>query len=222
MLVLSTKTLDEKQKKILDNTPIKLSCYNVIQIKEIDFTLPDKPTNCIFTSQNSVRLFMNKILEKDITNIKAYCVGSKTAKALKSHGIAVIQQTNYAAELVTYLIENKAEKHFDFFCGILRRNTIPNGLDKNNISYKETPLYNTLLTPKRFKKEFSMVLFYSPSGANSFFENNTLSKEAMAICIGTTTAAEVKKFTNNIEISDTTTVESVLHKVKEVLDNKNI
>lgn len=220
MRVLSSKILQEDQRKILDNTGIRLSCFDAIQIKEIDFTLPDKLGHCIFTSQNSVRLFMTKVSKKNITNIQAYCVGIKTAEALKSHGISVIKQTNYAIELITYIIEKQADKHFNFFCGILRREIIPNGLRQNNISYKEISLYETLRTSKHFKTEFQAVLFFSPSGVNSYLEHNTLSKETMAICIGTTTAAEVRKFTNNVKISDTTTVESVLWKVKELLINK--
>lgn len=220
MHVLSTKILSEDQKKILENTGITLSCFDAIQIKEIDFTLPDKLEHCIFTSQNGVRIFMTKVSKKSIANIKAYCVGVKTAEALSSHGISVIKHTNYAKELISYIIDKHADKHFNFFCGSLRRVTIPDGLGQNNISYKEVSLYETLLRSKHFKTEFSVVLFYSPSGVNSYLENNTFSKDTMAICIGSTTASEVRKFTNNVKISDTPTVESVLWKVKELLINK--
>lgn len=217
MHVLSTKTLEEHQKKILENTGINLSCYDAIQIKEIDFILPEKLTHCIFTSQNSVRLFMKKVSCKDISNIQAYCVGVKTAKALKSHGIAVVKQTDYAAELVRYLKKNHVEKQFDFFCGKLRHDTIPKGLAQNDILFKETILYDTLITPKQYSIDFSAVLFYSPSGVRSFFNCNTFNSKTVAVCIGTTTASEARKFTDNIKISDTPTIESVLWKTIELI-----
>lgn len=217
MLVLSTKTLNKHQKKILDNTGIKMLCYDAIQIKEIAFTLPNALTHCIFTSQNSVRLFAAKAVKKDFKNIQAYCVGSKTAEALKSHGIFVAKQTDYAAELVAYLIANHAECRFDFFCGRLRRETIPEGLSENNIPCKETILYDTILTPKKYTLDFSAVLFFSPSGARSFFECHMPTNKTVAICIGTTTAAEVRNFTNTIEISDTPTIESVLWKTRALV-----
>lgn len=215
MHVLSTKILTAKQKEIGNRPDISLTDYSAIRVTERDFLFPEKMYSVIFTSQHTVRIILEKIKGERVNkkDIQAFCVGPKTANLLKKNDISVAHYTNYASELAEYLVSDHATEHFDFFCGNLRRDTLPKVLKKHGVSFTETQVYRTELTPKVFTKQFDMVLFFSPSGIQSFTKANVLSKNTKVICIGTTTAEEAKKYTDNIKIADTTTVESVLQKM---------
>ena len=59
------------------------------------------------------------------------------------------------------------------------------------------------------------MLFFSPSGVESYTLKNDLN-DVTAFCIGKTTAAAAKKYTDSIVIAKETTIESVL---KSVVNN---
>ena len=69
-----------------------------------------------------------------------------------------------------------------------------------------------MLKPHQIKESFDGVLFYSPSGVNSFLENNTLGNKT-CFCIGTTTAKALENKTKNIVIASQPTVEHVIDEV---------
>ena len=219
MQVLSTKILSDAQKSLFDGTDIKLYHHDFIQILAKDFSFPNTLEHCIFTSQNTVRIFVEKANELGVNlkSIKAYCVGVKTAQLLKSHGIDLVYPTDYASDLAEYLIANHSKLHFTFFCGNMRLDTLPLAFYQNKISYTEIQLYEVQLTSIKFTNNWNAVLFFSPSGVESFLQQNMLSKDTTAVCIGTTTASAVNRFTENIKISTETTVESVLQKMREIV-----
>ena len=68
------------------------------------------------------------------------------------------------------------------------------------------------MKPNQIKESFDGVLFYSPSGVNSFLENNTLENKT-CFCIGTTTAKALENRTKNIVIASQPTVENVITEV---------
>ena len=53
------------------------------------------------------------------------------------------------------------------------------------------------------------MLFFSPSGIDSYLKMNT-SDEMVAFCIGETTAAEARKHFENVIVSKVSTIESVI------------
>ena len=61
---------------------------------------------------------------------------------------------------------------------------------------------------------FDAVLFYSPSGVQSFIEDNE-TNESIAFCIGQTTANEAKKHFSKVEMSSMPTIESVIKSVNK-------
>ena len=196
--------------------------FDAIKIEFISFDVPNTIENAIFTSQNAVLSIQNS--EFRIQN--CYCVGEKTKLLLEEYGQKVIKMTEYASELSEYLVENHKNDSFHFFCGNIRSEEIPSKLKENNIKFEEIVVYNTTLNPKKFDRTFDAILFFSPSGVRSYFEANNPSRvqnsgrvNSVAICIGTTTASEAKKYTNNVVISNSTTVESVIAKAVKILKN---
>lgn len=208
MTILSTKTLTPSQRNlVLAAGNISLVQYDAIKIQFIDFEMPDEVKNAIFTSQNTVKAIHNS--EFIIQN--CYCVGQKTTSLLKNSGINVIKTTEYGSELGRYIAENHKNEKFYFFCGNKRREEMPAILTEAGVDFEEVMVYNNELSPKRFEQAFDAILFYSPSGVQSFAEKNGFG-ESLAVCIGKTTAAEVKTHTKNIKIANATTVESVIAK----------
>lgn len=213
--ILSTKIITDSQKKIIADTAIELTEYNAIKIAKKHFEFPKDLENCIFTSQHAVHIFLEEAKKQqlDFSKIRAFCVGQKTAGLLDSNGIKVVFFSFYAKDLADYIIDRHRASFFHFFCGNLRRDTLPESFEKHTINYKETQIYTTTLQPRQWNKKFDGILFFSPSGVQSYVSNNSISAKTQVFCIGNTTANEARKHSSNIHISDITSVESVLEKV---------
>ncbi len=225
--VLSTKKLKENQRSLLLNATVSLVEYNAIKIDFVPFEVPVTIENAIFTSQNGVNSFFENVRTYNATSLvvniieNCFCVGEKTKSLLEEYGQKVIKMTDYATELADYLVKNHKNDSFHFFCGNIRSDEIPSKLKENNIDFEEIEVYKTTLNPKKFEKEFDAILFFSPSGVRSYFTNNSPPEcgagGCFAICIGTTTASEAKKYIENAVISNATTVESVIAKAVKIL-----
>jgi len=215
--LLSTKKLTLNQKELLLNSGLTFVEYNAITIKFSPFNAPKRIENAIFTSKNAVKaVFSNK---KKISEIKnCFCVGEKTKALLEENSQNVVKTTQYGSELADYLTKNHENDAFLFFCGNKRLDTIPEALKEAKITFSEIETYKTELNPVKFHRQFDGVLFFSPSAVQSFVSENKLNN-SIAFCIGNTTAAEAKKHTNNVVISNSTSVESVIAKAVKTLKN---
>ena len=214
--ILSTKKLSKALKNKLSDAKIKLVEKNFIQTKSVDFETPQLNEYLVFTSKEAVK----SVLKSDVKNvhsISCFCVGSKTRNFLEKKGFIVLESADYAEELIQ-IIDSKYKNHsFTFFCGNIRRNTIPDFFQQNKIAYNEIVVYETKLKPHPIKETCDGVLFYSPSGVNSFLEKNTLENKT-CFCIGTTTAKALENNPEasghkNIVIASQPTVEHVIDEV---------
>lgn len=215
-IILSTKKLTASQKKKFQDVNISVVDYNAISIKLLDFEIPQSLENAIFTSQNAVKSFFrdkNRIIKK---GFKSFCVGNKTKHLLEEYGQNVIKKTENASELAKFIVKRHKNDAFHYFCGNLRRDEIPSVLKNKKIALFEVKTYETVLKPLKFDQKGDGILFFSPSGVESFTLENEVGN-SLAICIGKTTASEAKKHTNKVVISKNTTVESVIEEVVRVL-----
>lgn len=218
--VLSTKKLKINQKMLLLNAGCSLIEYDAIKIEFIPFEVPKNIENAIFTSQNAVKSIQNSQLR--IQN--CFCVGEKTASLLIKKVQNVIKIANNGSDLANFIIKNHKNKTLHFFCGNKRLETIPSELKKAGIPIIEVETYKTSLNLKRFEQNFDGILLFSPSGVQSYFEANAPktsqkfeSFEAQLVCIGETTAAEARKYSENVTVSNSTSVESVIAKAVKTL-----
>ena len=214
--ILSTKKLSKALKNKLSDAKIELVEKNFIQTKSVDFETPQLNEYLVFTSKEAVK----SVLKSDVKNVHSvscFCVGSKTRNFLEKKGFIVLESADYAEELIQ-IIDSKYKNHsFTFFCGNIRRNTIPDFFQQNKIAYNEIVVYETKLKPHPIKETCDGVLFYSPSGVNSFLEKNTLENKT-CFCIGTTTAKALGNNPEasghkNIVIASQPTVEHVIDEV---------
>ncbi|MDO4881289.1 MAG: uroporphyrinogen-III synthase [Capnocytophaga sp.] len=219
MKILSTKQLSEKQKEIFTLEGFEVVDMNFIEISPIPFKEEIISDLYIFTSKNAVEIVEKNNFYKNLVNKKAICVGEKTKQFLEKNNWQVIDYEHYAYNLGQKIIEKYHSFTFTFFCGELRRDTLPNLLTKNNIKYKEINLYKTIFIPKKMEYSFDAILFFSPSGVQSFLEQNIFNNEKI-FCIGSTTAQTLPADTPCV-IAEKPTTESIIKKCITYLKNKH-
>lgn len=210
--VLSTKTLKPNQRELLLNAGLGFVERDFISIKPLPFQVDELAPNIIFTSKNTVKIVLDNNLKERLTGKNIFCVGDKTAALLQERGLEVKEKANYGAELADIICENYNTESFHFFCGKKRRPELPERLSAANVELEQTIVYDTIPAPKKIHRIFEGVLFFSPSAVKSFCSKNSL-KHSMAFCIGRSTASEAEKYTSNIKISNTTSIESVIVQV---------
>jgi uroporphyrinogen-III synthase len=231
LAILSTKKLKPNQRDLLLGQGFTLVDYNAIETDFIDFEMPEKIENAIFTSQNGVSAFIKQSIKTPFRSkkdgIRVFCVGQKTKALLEENGLKVKETANYGADLAQIITKDYQNESFHFFCGAQRRDEIPNTLNASKVEFIEVKTYKTTLKLRKFDQEWDGILFFSPSGVESYFVENKMEREAVSqqvqndspvlICIGETTADAARKYSDHIVIANTTLVESVIAKAVNVL-----
>ncbi|UOB15937.1 uroporphyrinogen-III synthase [Abyssalbus ytuae] len=206
--IISTKKLTQAQKELLLNADISFIEANFIETVPLNFETDSHIENVIFTSQNAVKSTVKKKIKID----NCFCVGDKTEALLNDAGFKVVEKAYQAKALAKKIIENHPEKSFTFFCGDKRREELPGILKKYGVNLREVQVYKTELTSRTIQGDFDAVMFFSPSAVESFTKQN-LFEDLLVFCIGKTTEAEAKKYTNNIITANKTTIENVIVQV---------
>jgi len=209
--VLSTKMLSESQKNLILHSGWSLVQYNAIQtlqLPNISYLKNATFEHAIVTSQTTVSI----LVENQVKLKTVFCIGKKTASKVSELGFQVIETASYGEDLAEIIISKYAHLHFDFFCGKSRNEALPNSLKQHQINFTEHPIYETLPNPKRFSSTFDAILFFSPSGVESYYAPNSFQNERM-ICIGKTTASMAKQIADKIEVATNTSIESVIVKL---------
>jgi len=218
--VFSTKYLSKELTSKLQSD-IGISMSDFISIKNQRIKLKDIKTpikNAVFTSQNAVEavLFNYPVEELEFKDI--YCVGRRTKRLIKNK-IGIIAHAESSAEkLALYLKEKLKDKEIVFFCGNKRREELPKILTQSAFKIHEIECYQTVLTPQKIDLKFSGVLFFSPSGIESFLQKNT-TLNRVAFCIGDTTATMARLHFNSVIVAKTASKNGVINTVNNYFDN---
>ena len=207
--ILSTKKLLPNQKQFLLNANFSVIEADFIEIVRKDFELEGSFENMIFTSQNAVKSFLKNEKAKGLKDKKVFCVGIKTRTLLEENGYKVAVSREYASELSEVIVHDFQKESFVFFSGNLRRETLPETLEKSNVVLREIEVYETKLTPQKINSPADALLFFSPSGVQSYLKDNKIENQN-CFCIGTTTAEALEKITDRIIIAKQQTVENVI------------
>jgi uroporphyrinogen-III synthase len=213
--ILSTKTLSAEQRQFFLEANLDLLEQDFIEIENNNFELINIKDNLIFSSQNAILSLMNQPDWEKFKTKNVFCVGIKSKELLEQNGFKVDVYMDYASELaeIITLIYNK--ESFTFFSGNLRKETLPKALKVAKIDFNEIEVYQTKLAPFKISKEekFNGILFFSPSGVESFLTNNKI-KDEICFCIGETTAEALKNNKiKNVVIAEFPTIEDVITEV---------
>jgi len=218
--ILSTKKLLLNQKQFLLNANFCLLEADFIKIDFQKNKIESKYDYLIFTSQNALNNILTNENWKKLKEKKCFCVGKKTKTILEQNGFDVVESFDYAEELASFLIDKYSSDTYSFFSGNLRQDTLPVALQQANIIFEEKQVYRTDLTPVKVESRVDGILFFSPSGVKSYLKENTITNQ-VCFCIGTTTAKEVEKTTNNVVIANQPTVENTIIQCINYFNQKN-
>lgn len=207
--ILSTKKLLSNQKQFLLNANFNIIEADFIHTENTNFELKSVNDNLIFTSQNAVLSVLENADIGILKTKKVFCVGMKTKALLQENGFEVIAYTGYASDLAEIISLVYSKESYTFFSGNLRLETLPKMLTEAHVKFNEISVYNTSLTPQKISTPLDGILFFSPSGVESYLKNNKIKKE-MCFCIGNTTAQALEKITNNIIVANQPTIENTI------------
>jgi uroporphyrinogen-III synthase len=162
--------------------------------------------NIALTSANAVDVLSRYMVDEDSYYIIAwniFCLSGKTKQAVQSSRFLqknIVGEADNALDLAKRVIDSGV-KEIVFFCGNKRREELPTTLNEMGIKVHEVVLYETLETSLTVNEDFDGILFFSPSGVQSFFTANQLKKDTVCFAIGRTTASSIATFTDNKVIS---------------------
>ena len=212
--IVATKKLSERQKQQLLSANFLVFDEDFISIQNKDFEIETINDYLIFTSQNAVESVLRNKSIAEINSKKCFCVGEKTIALLEQNDFEVIAHSDYASELASIICNQYSKNNFTFFCGNIRRDVLPDALKLAEIILDEVEVYETILTSHKIDLTPNGILFFSPSGVESYLQDNKIEDEN-CFCIGNTTAEALKYVTPNRIIANQPTIESVVMKCIE-------
>ncbi|QBA65482.1 uroporphyrinogen-III synthase [Muriicola soli] len=215
--ILSTRSLSDLQMKMLKKEGISVETYDAITVNLLNAQLPTNFRHYIFTSKNGVKGFLrnNKNDTSVQSEVACYCVGEKTSSLLREKGLKVIKMAENASKLGNFIVKQPEKGPFLIFTGNRNRPELREVFMRHHIKFEEIRVYETHLNPQIFSCHFECILFYSPSGIQSFLIENSAGN-AKAICIGETTAREARKHFSTVWVANNPTTDSVLNKLIEI------
>ena len=207
--VLSTRLLG---KDILSGVAneIAIDTVSFINVNPIDSNeiknrlqaLATQPLAAIFTSSNAVSAVAKYVSHAPLW--KFFCTSGKTKETAVNHfgEKIIVASAKNASLLAGCIIAAESLEKPTFFCGDQRLNVLPEQLRHHNIPFDEIIVYTTVQTPVFIEKNYSGILFFSPSAVHSFFSINTLSTDVVLFSIGETTTAAIETHcANRVETS---------------------
>jgi len=212
--IASTKVFSGAQRQELVNANLEVYEADFIKTESIDFDLKTINTNLIFTSQNAAQSIMLHPKHEELKAKNVFCVGLKTKALLEENGFTVVVYVDYASDLAEIISLIYSHESYTFFSGNLRKETLPKVLKEANIQFNEIQVYETTLTPHKLNVTVEALLFFSPSGVESYLLENKIKKE-VCFCIGETTAEALSSITKNIRIAQSPSIEDVIFEVIE-------
>ncbi len=132
--------------------------------------------------------------------MRVYAISGKTNNELRQHGIRIGAIAKGSEELADMIIADKKAKSVLHICGDLRMDTLSAKLKEANVTYTPLVIYHTEMLYPNISDEYEAILFFSPSGIDSYRKNNKLEFKTLYSCIGNTTGAYLSSLIAGAEI----------------------
>ncbi len=161
--------------------------------------LAKEETNVVFTSMNAadavIACLQYHNAEPEWT---IYTMGGTTRTVIKNYftNSEINGEATNSTELARAIVDDNIGE-IVFFCGNQRRDELPTILQEENIVVIEEVVYETREIPVTIEKDYSGILFFSPSAVRSFFSTNKIGAQTVLFAIGTTTAHELRNYSSN-------------------------
>lgn len=229
--ILSTSLLDQdlidragEKGMVIEALPFIQTAY--VTHKEIEEELrefAELPITAVFTSANAVRA-VAAMVGNSAPHWKTYCIGNATKEEVleRLEGSFIKGSADDSAALAEVILADDV-REVVFFCGDKRMDTLPSLLQNEEVVVYEVVVYETAETPVKVTMEYDGILFFSPSGASSFFSLNTLSPHTALFAVGNTTAkAVIAHSGKNVVISETPSKEEVIETAMQYFNTQTI
>ncbi len=156
----------------------------------------------IFTSAQAVSAVIDCLGNKQ-PDWQIFCISGATKKAVVDYfGADKILGLGDDAIDLSRQIESVSAQEIVFFCGNKRLDTLPVLLSDKGFRVSECNVYETALTPVKLNQDYNAILFFSPSGVESYLSENEIPASAVLFSIGKTTAKALQqKVPNEVIIS---------------------
>ena len=207
--LLSTKILPERLQNKLTDAGWELTQYNAISVDLLPVHFKPEDSIVVFTSKHAVRACVLGRSDKGLTGASCLCVGDTTASLIQEHGGRVLESAPSATGLASLISKKYTEKSFIYYCGDRRLDILPEAFDKLQLDWKEVVVYRTKTEERAFNDTFEGILFFSPSGVESYTSSNPIGL-ATAYCIGPTTAQAASNHTERFKIAESPGVEALV------------
>ncbi len=228
--IFSTKILDKSVHKLLLLHGFDVEEVDAIAIEyEEELAIVEKALNgefgaIIFTSSRGVDA-ISGLLQKHIARMQTTlicCIGYRTKEVIEELGLQVTVSADNASILAEKVSQLSVSSVL-YICGNLASQDMQNGLAKFDIVVDRLEVYNTILNyPKLEMTDYEALLFFSPSGVRSIFQNNNIPKDALAVAIGSTTGRALQELEHqNIFISPRPDIEILLSSLKSHLEENH-
>jgi uroporphyrinogen-III synthase len=192
--ILSTKSLSEVSFERFLAAGHQISHYDIINAEPLPFAAP-RYDLYICSSQNAVNALSHYWKNQDqeyLLNTNWYCVGNKTAEALKKLNLRVVEIAHSAKELIEEMLSSceLEEKRKLWLTGV--KKTIETETYIRSKKADAIDVYLTIPNLKKVSESFDVILFYSPKGIEYFLKSNSIDDGAKVYCIGDTTAQKAE------------------------------
>jgi len=192
--ILSTKTLSEASFERFLAAGHQISHYDIISAEPLPFAAP-RYDIYICSSQNAVNALSYYWKNQDQEHLLStdwYCVGDKTAEALKKQGLRVVEIAHSANELIEEKLSSpEIEKKRKLWLTGIRKTKETEAYIRSKKA-DAIDVYLTIPNLKIVSESFDVVLFYSPKGVEYFLKNNSIDEGVKVYCIGDTTAQKAE------------------------------
>ena len=220
--VLFTRSISKELHNLGWSLGLKLVVVPSIEIEMLQQTAP--PTvevdAWVFTSRNAVNGYANykKQNEAIARPKRVFSVGKKTQSALKEAGLQSKSSAKAGAKnLAAEILKHKDVRSVLHICGNRRRPELKEHLEAGGVSVHEWIVYTTEERPQKVDdlNSFAAIAFFSPSAAEAFNQENSLSEYSGQLwAIGETTAAAIKEISGQeVEIAPEANAESLLNAI---------
>jgi uroporphyrinogen-III synthase len=176
--------------------PVQVKEFRKQKIEILNYTA------IIFTSRNAVDHFFHMCAELKIEmppDMKYFCISEQTSNYLQKYIVIrkrkIFTGLKTAQDLIEILRKHRNEKYL-FPCSDIRKNDIPDFLEKNGYDYAEAVMYHTIASDLSHLEDvfYDILAFFSPSGINSLKVNFPEFKQSNTriAAFGPTTARAVR------------------------------
>nr|MBS0038094.1 uroporphyrinogen-III synthase [Saprospiraceae bacterium] len=227
--VLSTKMLSDEVLQFAASLGFKVVCKPTIHLECVSHSTENlfkSPFDAVvFTSSKAVDCFLNnEQANVFIKDRRVFSTEGKTATVLGKLGIAIHKKGINAEDIARKIIDDGDIREVLHPCGNLALPVLSQKLGEADIHYHSLVVYRNERIPIPAQKaKFDAVLFFSPSGIDSFAQNNPLSEKTVYCCIGPTTGNYLRNLFQDLSIvvSEKTSPTAMFKALKQSLNQPN-